>query len=129
MYGERPNTRENQSCYSRSISNHVYQVVILLCKYVISCWEFFIYIYIYRGEYQILLSKYLHVGFIVSILSKKNRKPDVGMSGLPLRNLLRSCVPRACSVRQYNGVTGAAPGVKDKNDHPRVLITGWSVSV
>lgn len=76
-----------------------------------------------------MLSKYLHVGFIVSFLSKKNRKPDVGMSGLPLRNLLRSCVPRACSVRQYNGVTGAAPGVKDKNDHPRVLITGSSISV
>lgn len=46
------------------------------------------------------------------------------MSALPLRNLLRSCVPRACSVRQYNGVSGAAPRVKDKNDHPRVLITG-----
>lgn len=66
----------------------------------------------------------IYVDFIVSIISKKNRTPDIGMSALPLRNLLRSCVPRACSVRQYNGVSGAAPGVKDKNDHPRVLITG-----
>ncbi|XP_062600739.1 L-threonine 3-dehydrogenase, mitochondrial-like [Saccostrea cucullata] len=45
------------------------------------------------------------------------------MSGLPVRNLLRSCVPRASFVRQYNGVSGA-PGVKDKNEHPNVLITG-----
>lgn len=66
----------------------------------------------------------IYVDFIVSIVSKKNRTPDIGMSALPLRNLLSSCVPRACSVRQYNGVSGAAPGVKDKNDHPRVLITG-----
>lgn len=54
MYGERPNTRENQSCYSRSISNHVYQVVILLFKYMISCWDFF-YLYIKRRVSNIVV--------------------------------------------------------------------------